>query len=155
MNVPGDADRDFVAGALVIKDGEVLLLDHAKHGIWLQPGGHIEEGETPDEAAVRETREETGLEVEVVDGYSPERDPGKEEHMEALPRPFDVNVHRIEEGHWHCDFVYLAEVVDEGEASHPEEHEGAEWFSREELEQLDRISEHLRGNAIRALEWKA
>ena len=32
-------------------------------GIWLQPGGHIETGEAPEHAAVREVREETGLAV--------------------------------------------------------------------------------------------
>ncbi len=51
----------------ILKDEEVLLI-HKKKGLGAgminAPGGHIEEGETPEEAAIRETREEVGLETE-------------------------------------------------------------------------------------------
>jgi 8-oxo-dGTP pyrophosphatase MutT (NUDIX family) len=41
----------------------VLLHLHRKLGMWLPPGGHIERDELPDDAAVREVFEETGLRV--------------------------------------------------------------------------------------------
>jgi 8-oxo-dGTP pyrophosphatase MutT (NUDIX family) len=53
--VPESADRDFVAGAFIVNEGEILFLRHKKYNLWLQPGGHIEERESPDEAAIRET----------------------------------------------------------------------------------------------------
>ncbi len=42
------------------------LLHHVKAGVWLYPGGHIDPNEDPAQAAVREVREETGVEVEIV-----------------------------------------------------------------------------------------
>ncbi len=56
-----------VAGAIVFRDdGAVLLVKRGRApsaGTWSLPGGRIEQGETPEAAAVREVREETGLVV--------------------------------------------------------------------------------------------
>jgi 8-oxo-dGTP diphosphatase len=49
----------------------VLLIDHVKSGYWLFPGGHVTPGETLAEAAVREVREETGIEAEIITGRCP------------------------------------------------------------------------------------
>lgn len=128
LRVPEEADRDFVAGAFVVRGEKVLLLNHKKYGIWLQPGGHIEEKETPDEAAVRETREETGLEVEIVGN----EDVIREDRVD-LPQPLNINLHRIEDGHWHCDFLYLAKIksrIDDQEYDSSD----INWFSKEELD---------------------
>jgi 8-oxo-dGTP diphosphatase len=46
-------------------DGQVLLVRRRDYPVWNLPGGAVERGETPWGAAVRETREETGLEIEV------------------------------------------------------------------------------------------
>ncbi len=129
-NVPGDADRDFVAGCLIVDDGRVLLMDHVKLGTWLHPGGHVEPGETPDETARRETREETGIAVAFHPASLPPETP---DGSTNLPRPFRVNVHPIREDHWHCEFLYLATVAAEHEATHADEHDGLHWFSPEDL----------------------
>ncbi|MFD7158880.1 NUDIX hydrolase [Kribbella sp. NPDC059898] len=58
-----------VAAAVVIESGRVLLVRRrvAEGSLWWQfPAGKVEEGEPPATAAVRETREETGLQVEYV-----------------------------------------------------------------------------------------
>jgi len=54
--------------AVVLRDGEMLLIKRAvkpHKGHWCPPGGVIDEGESPEEAAVREVKEETGLDVSV------------------------------------------------------------------------------------------
>ena len=58
--------RDFTATTFVVDAGATLLLLHKKLGAWLPPGGHIGPNELPEDAAVREVREETGLEVELL-----------------------------------------------------------------------------------------
>ena len=55
-----------VAVALRDADGRVLLARHSEGGVWLLPGGGIEPGETPADAAVREMFEETGLLVRLT-----------------------------------------------------------------------------------------
>ena len=51
------------ARRLIIGPRGVVLHRHKRLGLWLQPGGHLEPGETPWEAAARESIEETGLQV--------------------------------------------------------------------------------------------
>ena len=63
--------REFSAGGIVVNNGKVLLIKNAalrdpKKAYWGFPKGHIDKGEKSEEAAVREVREETGLDVEMV-----------------------------------------------------------------------------------------
>ena len=60
-------DDPKVAAGVLIGDGEVVLLTLRNHepfkGLWSFPAGYVDRGEVVEEAAVREVREETGLEV--------------------------------------------------------------------------------------------
>jgi len=63
----------FKAAMVVVLNGdnEVLLLKRSTESNWMPekwalPGGHIEEGESPKDAAVRETKEETSLDIDNV-----------------------------------------------------------------------------------------
>ncbi len=67
---------------VVVRDGKILLVRRKKEpfaGKWALPGGIIEEGESAEEAAIREVKEETGLSVKItglVGVFSkPDRDP--------------------------------------------------------------------------------
>jgi len=104
----------FTASAFVIDadSARVCLVEHAKLGRLLQPGGHIEPTESPEAAAMREAAEETRLELD----FHP-----------AAPRPFDLDIHQIparpdEPAHFHLDVRYL--LVGSGEPC-----AGAAWYA--------------------------
>lgn len=150
MNIPVDADRDFTASTFIVEDGKVLFLKHSKTGYWLQPGGHVEEGETPDETALREAREETGAKIVIHEDFVPGKSYGDFSH--DMPKPFNINLHRIKEGHWHYDLCFLASLENMGEASHGHEHEGIQWLSRDDIESDDyEMPENVRASALKAL----
>ena len=56
---------DLTVSAVVEKDGQYLLVEETAMGnvVLNQPGGHIEAGESPEDAVIREVREETGCDV--------------------------------------------------------------------------------------------
>ena len=63
MTVP----KHIVSAATIVlnEQGELLLIKGPRRG-WEMPGGQVEEGESLKEAAVRETKEESGIDVEVI-----------------------------------------------------------------------------------------
>lgn len=58
-----------VAG-VAVRDGRLLLV-RDRHGFWGSPGGWVEPGEDPEEAVIREVREELGVEAEVTRAFRP------------------------------------------------------------------------------------
>ena len=57
--------KEKSCGCIIIKDDEVLLIKHNK-GHWDFPKGHMEEGETEKQTAIREVKEETNMDVEII-----------------------------------------------------------------------------------------
>src|SRR5690554_2219207 len=55
-----EVKTEVCAGGVVVKDGKIVVIKR-KNGVWLMPKGHVDPGETLEEAAVREVQEETGL----------------------------------------------------------------------------------------------
>mgnify|MGYP001452875798 CR=1 FL=1 len=58
-----ESAMEICAGGVVIKDQKIVAIKR-KNGVWLMPKGHVDPGETLEEAAVREVKEETGLVAE-------------------------------------------------------------------------------------------
>ncbi len=91
---PFDESADphhLTASAFVVSSRGVVLHRHRRLGLWVQPGGHVDPGESPEVACVREVVEETGL---VVAQLEP-------------PLLFHVDVHPGPRGHTHYDLRYV------------------------------------------------
>ena len=104
--------RDFTATAFVVRGDRTILLWHNKIKAWLPPGGHIDSGELPEEAVLREVLEECGLRVELVDTG---RAAGRLGTVQVLHSPWCVLLEDIEPGHQHIDLIYVARTLDDAE----------------------------------------
>ncbi len=67
------ASPTLAASAACFREGKVLIAKRIRPPLWSLPGGRIEPGESPEEAAARELKEETGVEAEIV-GLAGERE---------------------------------------------------------------------------------
>jgi 8-oxo-dGTP pyrophosphatase MutT (NUDIX family) len=109
-----EADPVHVTGSAIVTGRRGTVLHwHKRIGGWMQPGGHIDAGETPWEAARRETQEETGLQV---------RHPG------GGPRLLHLDAHPAG-SHFHLDLRYLLEAADDEPAPPPGESQQVRWFT--------------------------
>lgn len=110
-----EADPVHVTGSAIVVGprGTVLHLHKRLHR-WMQPGGHLDAGETPWGAALRESVEETGLALQ---------------HADGAPHLVHLDVHPAARGHTHLDLRYLLTAPDRDPTPPPGESQQVQWFS--------------------------
>ena len=127
-------ERHFTVSGFVSHEGRTALHWH-RFGLWLPPGGHIEDNEDPIEAMLREVLEETGIEVEVV----PTVAPFAHAHPPQLPPPVTIGVYDIERDgrtdgpHQHIDFVYFTRPRPDARLELPNDGHGWAWVDEPAL----------------------
>jgi 8-oxo-dGTP pyrophosphatase MutT (NUDIX family) len=124
---------DFTVSIFIVHDGKILLIHHRKLDKWLPLGGHIELDEEPEQAALREAKEESGLDVELLGERPPTTSPG----TRALIAPRFLDIHRINKTHEHIGMIYWARPKSSATVKLATvEHHDIRWCSREDLEKL-------------------
>lgn len=124
---------DFTVAIFVVHQARILLIHHRNLNRWLPLGGHIELNEDPEQAALREAREESGLEVELVGERPPTTEPG----TRALIAPRFLDIHRISDTHEHIGLLYWARPRGGQLALAGDEHHDIRWCRSEDLDTLE------------------
>ena len=122
--------KQFCASAFIINpaDKKILLIKHKKFNKWVQPGGHIEENETPEEAALREVYEETGIKIRLLGDHFPREN--------DCIKPLGIQKNRSSLGEIHIDITYAAVPLTFDIKFDPNESTDIGWFSRNDLENI-------------------
>lgn len=142
---------DFTVEVYIVYKNKVLLRKHEKYGMMVGPGGHIELDEDPNEAIVREAKEEVGLDISLV---SPVKVSKKWKEGQDLIPPFFLFRHRIDKVHEHISLVYFAKSKsDKIKPAKGEEKMLCKWYSAEELKKDKSLRPNIRHYALRALKW--
>ena len=96
-------NKSITATVYIVNDGKVLLHKHKKYNTWFPVGGHLEPDELPHEAAIREAKEETGIDITLVKTENvPHFDIGR---GDRLPAPFCLYYEGDFEEQY-VDFIY-------------------------------------------------
>ena len=139
---------DFTVAIFVVHEGRVLVIHHRKLEKWLPLGGHIERDEDPEMAAIREAREESGLDVELIGERPPTTGPG----TRALIAPRFLDIHRISATHEHIGMIYWARPRTGTLTLATEEHHDIRWCTPADLEQLQPpMSDAVKWYCLKAL----
>ncbi|MEI7534595.1 MAG: NUDIX domain-containing protein [Verrucomicrobiae bacterium] len=123
---------DFTVAIFIVQDKKILLIHHRKLDKWLPIGGHIELDEDPEQAALREAKEESGFDVELLG----ERPPTTEAGTRALIAPRFLDIHRINSTHEHIGMVYWARPKKGQMTLASAEHHDIRWCTVDDLEKL-------------------
>ncbi len=124
---------DFTVAIFVVHDKKILVIHHRKLEKWLPLGGHIELDEEPEQAALREAKEESGFDVELLGERPPTTSPG----TRALIAPRFLDIHRISDTHEHIGMIYWARPKNSAQTKlATEEHHDIRWCSAADLEHL-------------------
>lgn len=135
-----EGEKQFTASVWILSSDspkKVLLIHHKKLGRWLQPGGHIERFENPLEAAVREVKEETGIDI----GFLKDQVHFIDDNASFLPIPkflMEQTIPAFEDQpkHYHLDINYLVEIPEQSLKLSEHESHDIGWFTKEEISKL-------------------
>ena len=116
-------EKAKVGVSVLVKKGDRILLEKRQHtshgnGTWGPPSGHIDFGEAPEQTAIRETQEETGVKIDEVKFRVITNDVFEQEHKHYITIWFDANY-----------------VSGEAGVRAPQEESEVGWFSWHDLPQ--------------------
>ncbi len=136
--------RHFTATVLIVHKNKVLLHKHKQRGILLPVGGHLDRDELPQDAAMREVKEETGD----ITLYTTNQVAFKDARV--LIQPIHMLLIDMNPYHQHIDFIFYARTA--ADTLEPSEGESRElyWLDETQIKTLE-MPEDVRSLALDAL----
>ena len=121
----------FLCATVYVLNGrrELLMIHHKKFDRWCPPGGKVDNNETPDEAAVRECFEETGIRAKLIGETAP--------FNNSLITPIGSKCNTIVPGERdHVDLIYAAQAENEDFCKSEREANDIGWFSLNQVKEM-------------------
>lgn len=155
-------EKHYTVSIYIVHKDKVLLHQHKKYNKLLPLGGHIEENELPEEACIREAKEESGLDITLYNSDHTWTSTNKDKSSSVISFSEDVLVNpmhtilcEVNPEHYHIDLVFYG-LADSFETS-PEIGESKElkWYDIESLKALEKISPRVYALAKEALQLLA
>ncbi len=140
-------DKCWVATIFLINEENKVLLTWNKNlQNWIPVGGHIDEGETPEEAVSREVAEETGFDFTLL---SPSKN--KSNDVKIINNHW-VQIEDVPHHNKHMNFVFFGKCIAwNSETKTTDEDEKLRWFTKEELENEKGMLESVKSSSLYAL----
>ena len=135
-----EGEKHFTASVWILSSEspkKMLLVHHKKLGKWQQPGGHIEQFENAIQTAVREVKEETGLDISFL--LKQIRIIDEEGSFLPVPRFFmeqTIPANNEDPQHFHLDLNYVVEVPEQKIKHKNLEARNIGWFTKKEIQKL-------------------
>ena len=121
--------RHFTATGFVVHGDATLLHWHHRVQAWLPPGGHIEANEDPVQAVLREVKEETGLDVQII----PTQQTHEISNLDQVAAPRTILIEDVYDQkvgkHQHIDLIYFTQIT----GPRPNAPKGWLWFTYDDL----------------------
>lgn len=141
--------KHFSTSIFIVFNNKVLLHKHKKLNLILPVGGHIERDELPSDSALKETKEEAGLDVEL---YSSKKLNKYNDNSFEINQGEYLTVHNINKYHQHINFVYFAKAITKNLSPGKGESKELNWYTKEEINSSTYLLPNIKKYALEALE---
>ena len=105
--------RHFTSTVFVVFENKIALHWHEKVNMWLPPGGHVDNNEDPIQTAIRECKEEMGIDISI---FSNSKYKFNDKNLNNIYPPETILVENVDDpkigSHQHIDFIYFGYPVE-------------------------------------------
>jgi len=136
--------KEFLSTVYIVKEEKVLLTWNKKVNKFIPLGGHVEKDELPCDCAIREAKEESGYDIELIDLSNLK--------IKNLPQNLDIHLDIIKPEHHHINLSYIGRIISGEMLDKSDEGTELRWFSSEEIVNHPDILDNTKEKALKAIE---